>query len=129
MVQFSCLVGAVDMLLVLDDYDLVSDTSETLLSVSIPRHPVTDIQKRAKQLLFGFEAMDNLKTHTMSYGVGQGYKEYFEKIKSDWDLTYFDKERLEDMTEDESDFPAALLLSGFIFLLPVLAVLALAYMS
>eukprot|EP00803_Ostreobium_quekettii_P011738 evm.model.scf_1229.3 EVM.evm.TU.scf_1229.3 scf_1229:16912-20312(-) len=100
-----------------------------ILYQQLQTHPVADIKKRAKQLLFGFEAMDNLKTHTMSYGVGQGYKEYFEKIRSDWDLTYVGKESLENTTEDESDFPAALLLSGFIFFLPVLAVLALAYMS
>jgi hypothetical protein len=41
-------------------------------------HPSGDIGKRARHLSFGFEAMDFLKTRSVSYAVGkEEYAKYF----------------------------------------------------
>lgn len=59
------------------------------MSVLCDRHPNPDVRKLSKRMLFGFQAMDNLKTHTISYGVGDAYRDYFRKVVSDYDSTYF----------------------------------------
>lgn len=53
------------------------------------RHPNPDVRKLSKRMLYGFSAMDKLKTHTISYKVGGAYKEYFRKISSSYDTTYY----------------------------------------
>ena len=55
----------------------------------IRNHPQVDVAKRAKQMMFGIESMDFLKTHSISYGVGkEDYAGYFRRISSDWDTIY-----------------------------------------
>lgn len=53
------------------------------------RHPNPDVRKLSKRMLFGFRAMDNLKTHTISYKVGNAYQDYFRRISSNYDTVYY----------------------------------------
>eukprot|EP00191_Tetraselmis_sp_GSL018_P008663 CAMPEP_0177600210 /NCGR_PEP_ID=MMETSP0419_2-20121207/13479_1 /TAXON_ID=582737 /ORGANISM="Tetraselmis sp., Strain GSL018" /LENGTH=433 /DNA_ID=CAMNT_0019093143 /DNA_START=329 /DNA_END=1630 /DNA_ORIENTATION=- len=70
-------------------YDSMALTDEArALYKQISNHPEAEVAKRAKQMMFGIQSMDFLKTHTMSYGVGEGYAEYFKRIQSDWNTVY-----------------------------------------
>lgn len=70
---------------------LIQSRSDEALPLykQMTRHPQAHISKRARQMIFGIEAMDNLKTHTMSYAAGAGaFQEYFSRLASDYNVGY-----------------------------------------
>ncbi|GMH41624.1 hypothetical protein BSKO_09534 [Bryopsis sp. KO-2023] len=75
----------------------------------LTKHPNPDVRKMAKRMLFGFQAMDNLKTHTISYTAGNDYQDYFKRMTSQWDNTYFEEDA-------EIDTGSLLFLVSMIFL-------------
>ncbi|KAK9787243.1 hypothetical protein WJX73_004807 [Symbiochloris irregularis] len=70
--------------------DSMSRSEDALpLYKQMTRHPQAHISKRARQMIFGIEAMDNLKTHTISYAAGAGaFQEYFTRLTSDYNVGY-----------------------------------------
>ena len=56
---------------------------------SVEGHPLDSIGKETKRMLFGFQAMEDLKAHTISYAPDkEAYAPFFGKLKSDWDTQY-----------------------------------------
>lgn len=56
---------------------------------SVEGHPLDSIGKETKRMLFGFQAMEDLKAHTISYAPDKdAYAPFFGKLKSDWDTQY-----------------------------------------
>mmetsp|Transcript_9630 Transcript_9630/g.27560 ORF Transcript_9630/g.27560 Transcript_9630/m.27560 type:complete len:490 (+) Transcript_9630:325-1794(+) len=70
--------------------DSLARTKEAqALYKQITNHPEAAVAKQAKQMMFGINSMDYLKTHTISYNVGrEDYEGYFRRIRSDWDTMY-----------------------------------------
>lgn len=65
-----------------------SDEAKALYK-QLTRHPQAYLNKRAKQMIFGLDAMDNLKTHTMSYSAGSSaFETFFTKLSGDYNLGY-----------------------------------------
>lgn len=61
-------------------------------------HPTGEVAKRAKQMIFGFVAADNLKVSTMdlSGGVRSAYRRYFTMMESTYNLVPYLPEEGED---------------------------------
>ena len=60
---------------------------------SVEGHPLDSIGKETKRMLFGFQAMEDLKAHTISYAPDkEAYAPFFGKLKSDWDTQYVSSE-------------------------------------
>jgi tetratricopeptide (TPR) repeat protein len=56
---------------------------------SVEGHPLDTIGKETKRMLFGFQAMEDLKAHTISYSPDkEEYAPFFGKLTSDWDTQY-----------------------------------------
>jgi hypothetical protein len=73
-----------------------------MLYKSVEGHPLDSIGKETKRMLFGFQAMEDLKAHTISYAPKkEEYAPYFGKLKSDWDTQYVASE-----VEKDGSLPA-----------------------
>jgi hypothetical protein len=48
------------------------------------------VAKKAKQMIFGFKAMDALKTHSISYMEKNAYERYFRSMESEYNTVYFE---------------------------------------
>ena len=60
---------------------------------SVEGHPLDSIGKETKRMLFGFQAMEDLKAHTISYAPDkEAYAPFFGRLKSDWDTQYVSSE-------------------------------------
>ncbi len=71
--------------------------------------------KRAKRMLFGFEAAENLKAHTISYAPSKGeYEKYFRKMSSDWNSAYVPSEKDSQTDLTTVMFATAVMLSPII---------------
>lgn len=84
----------------------------------IQTHPTVDVAKQAKQMIFGFKAMDNLKAHTMSYSVTKdAYEKYFNRFTSDWNTVYVPS------SDDSTDVSKAVIIALLLMLAPLAWVL------
>lgn len=88
----------------------------------IDSHSDPDIRKEANRMLFSFDAMDNLKTHTMSYSNKNDFNEYFNRIESKYNSTYFSKSTDELSKNNDDDLIFVLIISVFIILSPIFLV-------
>lgn len=70
---------------------------------SVEGHPLDSIGKETKRMLFGFQAMEDLKAHTISYAPDkEEYAPFFGRLKSDWDTQYVASEE----EKEEGSLPA-----------------------
>ncbi|KAG2424490.1 hypothetical protein HYH02_015163 [Chlamydomonas schloesseri] len=91
---------------------------------SIANHAVAQVSKKAKQMLFSFEAMDFMKADKFSYAVKkEEYDKYF-RGAADRRTLYVASE--EERKQDEANARAASLVALAVILGPVLAIGALA---
>lgn len=72
-------LAALQKAIVLDSLGSSKDAEK--IYRQIKGHPLSAVSKKAKQMLFGFEAMDFLKAHQFSYGVKkEEYSKYFRNL-------------------------------------------------
>jgi hypothetical protein len=84
----------------------------------VQMHPSSTVAKRAKRMLFGFEAAENLKAHTISYAPSKGeYDKYFRRIRSDWNSAYTAPEG-----ESETDYMLTTVVATAVMLSPIILV-------
>ena len=81
----------------------------------IQTHPLPEVAKQAKRMIFGFKAMDNLKAHTISYSVSKGaYEQYFNRFTGDWNSVYVAKE-----DDDSSEVTKSAIIALLVMLAPL----------
>lgn len=81
----------------------------------IERHPTAEVAKVAKRMIFGFRAMDNLKAHTISYGVTKGaYDKYFNSLSGDWNAAY-----VASNDEDSTELTKVIIIASMVMLAPL----------
>jgi hypothetical protein len=81
-------------------------------------HPSSTVAQKAKRMMFGFEAAENLKAHTISYGPSKGeYEHYFRRIGSDWNSAYRAPEG-----EAETDYTLTTVVATAVMLSPIILV-------
>lgn len=84
----------------------------------IQMHPSPTVAKRAKRMLFGFEAAENLKAHTISYSPSKGeYDKYFRRMRSDWNSAY-----VAPKGESEENYTLTTVVATAVMLSPILLV-------
>eukprot|EP01024_Parvocaulis_polyphysoides_P055143 TRINITY_DN561_c0_g1_i1.p2 TRINITY_DN561_c0_g1~~TRINITY_DN561_c0_g1_i1.p2 ORF type:complete len:157 (-),score=21.05 TRINITY_DN561_c0_g1_i1:227-697(-) len=88
----------------------------------LAKHPTTFVAKRSKQLLFGFDAMENLKVYSMSYSIQKGaYDQYFSRFTGQWNNVYYSS-----VGEEENNVVTTIFATA-VMLLPVLLVAVLVF--
>eukprot|EP01024_Parvocaulis_polyphysoides_P010442 TRINITY_DN13560_c0_g1_i11.p3 TRINITY_DN13560_c0_g1~~TRINITY_DN13560_c0_g1_i11.p3 ORF type:complete len:157 (+),score=27.02 TRINITY_DN13560_c0_g1_i11:934-1404(+) len=88
----------------------------------LAKHPTSFVAKKSKQLLFGFDAMENLKAYSMSYSIQKGaYDEYFQRFTGQWNNVYYSS-----VGEEENNIVATIF-ATFIMVFPVLLVAVLVF--
>ena len=82
-------------------------------------HPLPEVAKQAKRMIFGFKAMDNLKAHTISYSVSKGaYEQYFNRFTGDWNSVYVSTD------QDSTDLTKTAIIALAVMLTPLVFVVA-----
>eukprot|EP01025_Chloroclados_australasicus_P036251 TRINITY_DN3691_c0_g1_i1.p1 TRINITY_DN3691_c0_g1~~TRINITY_DN3691_c0_g1_i1.p1 ORF type:complete len:450 (-),score=35.71 TRINITY_DN3691_c0_g1_i1:266-1486(-) len=81
----------------------------------LAKHPSSFVAKKSKQLLFGFDAMENLKVYTMSYGIKKGaYEKYFLRFSGQWNNVYYSSVNEEDDNTLTTIFATVVMLVPFV---------------
>lgn len=81
----------------------------------IQTHPLPEVAKQAKRMIFGFKAMDNLKAHTISYSVSKGaYEQYFNRFTGDWNSSYVSTDE-----DDSSEVTKTAIIACAVMLAPI----------
>lgn len=86
---------------------------------ALSRHKEGPVAKYAKLLMFGFDAMDNLKMRNLSYSVSGAYEQYFRKTSGDWNTVYMGEE------DDEEGNLRVAVFAAAVMVMPIIVVLGL----